>query len=105
MAFDAAAALSLLVDEEVSDELASLYVGRARELILNRRHPFSDDPTSEDWEPRYNRLSAEIAAFLYVRRDAEGQTAQRENGIYRAWESGGVPKQLLAEVVPIAAVP
>lgn len=108
--FDAVAALRLRIGDtqgEVGEDLASLLVEEARALILTKRHPFSDDPLAEAWESRYDHLLVEVAAFAWDKMGAEGQTASRENGIYRAWDQldAYVPSGLLARVVPIAAVP
>ena len=91
----------------VSDEECQLYVDRAKALILTRRRPYSDDPLSEPWEPRFDMLACEMAAAMWWKHGADGQTASRENGIYRAWDhlDAYVPSGLLQRVVPIAAVP
>ena len=108
--FDSESSVRLLIgdaDGEVSADLIDQLVADAQALILNRRHPYSDDPTSEEWEPRYDSLACQVAAFMWEKMGAEGQTASRENGIYRAWHADDayVPSGLLARVVPIAAVP
>lgn len=108
--FDYVATFRLLVDDaagEVTEEVARLYVERARALVLTRRHPYSEDPTAEPWEPRYDVLACEMAAAMWWKHGADGQTASRENGIYRAWDGldAYVPSGLLQRVVPIAAVP
>lgn len=93
--------------EEVPTALLELLVQDAMDLVLTRRHPFSDDPTGEAWEPRFDSLACHVAAFMWEKMGAEGQTASRENGIYRAWDQSDayVPAGLLSRVVPIAAVP
>ena len=95
------------VAHEVDPALVDVLVESARELVLTRRHPFSADPLAEPWEPRYDNLTCQIAAFMWEKMGAEGQTASRENGIYRAWnqDDAYVPAGLLRRVVPIAAVP
>ena len=108
--FDYVGAVRLLIGDagaEVPTDLLALLVADARDLILTRRHPFSTDPLAEPWEPRYDRLACDVAAFLWEKMGAEGQTASRENGIYRAWDHADayVPAGLLQRVVPIAAVP
>ena len=93
--------------DELPDTMATVYVDRAKALILTRRRPYSDDPLSEPWEPRYDMLACEMAAAMWWKHGADGQTASRENGIYRAWDhlDAYVPSGLLQRVVPIATVP
>ncbi len=107
--FDWVGRFRVLIDDtsaEVPDETCEEYVARARELVLTRRHPYSEDPLSEPWETRYNQLALEIAAAMWWKHGADGQTASRENGIYRAWDAADayVPSGLLQRIVPIAAV-
>lgn len=107
--FDYEGTVRLLIGDtrdEVDEELLGALVSDARDLILTRRHPFSEDPLAEAWEPRYDRLACDIAAFMWEKMGAEGQTASRENGIYRAWDAADayVPAGLLRRVTPIAAV-
>lgn len=107
--FDYEGTVRLLIGDgagDVPDELIDALVADARDLILTRRHPFSADPLAEEWEPRYDRLACDVAAFMWEKMGAEGQTASRENGIYRAWhkDDAYVPAGLLCRVVPIAAV-
>lgn len=92
--------------QEVPDEVCQSYIDGAKDLILTRRHPYSDDPLAEQWETRYDRLAVEMAAAMWWKHGADGQTASRENGIYRAWDPADayVPSGLLQRVVPIAAV-
>lgn len=109
-AFDYVGSVRLLIGDsqgKVGSDLLDLLVSRAKALILNRRHPYSDDPQAEPWESRYDHLVCEVAAYFWFKMGAEGQTASRENGIYRAWDQDDayVPSGLLCRVVPIAAVP
>ena len=100
-----AVAVFMLSTGEHSFELASQYIGRARAVILSQRYPYSSAPQDEPWDSRYDILSVEIAEVLWARRGAEGQVTHTENGIIRQWSSDAIPKQLLSQVVPIAAVP
>ncbi len=107
--FDYIGTIRLLTETDsadMPDDVATLYVERARCLILNRRHPFSADPMAEAWEARHDMLACEMAAAMWWKHGADGQTASRENGIYRAWDhlDAYVPSGLLQRVVPIAAV-
>lgn len=70
--------------------------------ILNQRYPF-DDSVSEV-PVKYEMTQVRIAAELYAKMGAEGQTSHGENGIIRAWESADVAQGLLDEIIPLAGV-
>lgn len=71
-------------------------------IINNVRYPFGDIP--EQIEPRYNDLQLRMAVELYSKSGAEGQTAHSENGVSRSYSSAWVSPELLAEIVPKAAI-
>lgn len=98
------AALQALIGEEVSAELASLYINRAKATIMLRRRPFAEyDATL--WESRYDQLAVKLADFMWKKRGAEGQIRHNENGIEREWQRGDVPWDMLSDVKPLAGVP
>lgn len=70
--------------------------------ILNQRYPYDDTVT--EVPERYQMLQIRIAAELYAKMGAEGETSHSSNGINRAWESSDVAKGLLEEVIPVAGV-
>lgn len=70
--------------------------------ILNQRFPFDDTVTFVPL--RYQDLQVRIAAELYAKMGAEGQTSHSENGISRVWESADIAQGLLNEIVPVAGV-
>lgn len=70
--------------------------------ILNQRYPFG--VTVSEVPARYESTQVRIAAELYAKMGAEGQTSHSENGIARAWESADVAQGLLNEVTPLAGV-
>ena len=71
--------------------------------ILDRRFPFGTELT----EPpaRYRNLQVQIAAELYAKLGAQGQTAHNENGINRTWASANISDALLSRIVPVVGVP
>lgn len=93
-----------LVGGDVDQDLLAAYLGSARSLVLLTRHPFSQDPDAERWEPRYDALQCDIAADLYSRRGAEGELSHSENGVDRTWASAGVSSHLLSRIVPLGRV-
>lgn len=72
--------------------------------IIARRFPFTADSVTEV-PARYQMLQVQIAAELYAKMGAEGQTAHSENGISRTWESADVARGLLEQIIPEACVP
>lgn len=70
--------------------------------IINQRYPFDD--TVVDVPVRYQDLQVRIAAELYAKLGAEGQTSHSENGIGRVWESADVAQSLLEEITPVVGV-
>ena len=71
----------------------------AASKIINRRYPYDDTVT--EVPARYKDLQIQIAAELYAKMGAEGQTSHSENGISRAWETADVSKSLLEDITPM----
>lgn len=90
--------LKTMVDE-TDNFVLNTYLELAGSIITNRCYPFeSDKPVPA----KYYHKQIEIAAYLVNKRGAEGQTAHKENGIDRTYESAGVPESMLKDVVPFA---
>lgn len=70
--------------------------------ILNHTYPY--DNTITDVPTRYHDLQVRIAAELYAKLGAEGQTTHSENGISRAWDSADIARGLLNEITPYVGV-
>lgn len=85
---------------DVTTGLASVYLNVARDKILSMRNPFSDDPSAEAWEPRYDTLQCEFAADMINRRGTEGEVTNVENGVTREFASDGISPSLARRVVP-----
>lgn len=105
MATELVTQLHTLVDETgnvPTDELLSLYLTFAADKIRSRAFPFGDG--TEEIPARYLSLQVEIAAFLYSKKGAEGETSHNENGISRTYGGADVPADMLAHIVPIAGV-
>ena len=99
------AQLHTLVDEvgnTPTDELLSLYLDNATEIILNRAFPFGTDLT--DVPTRYKGLKLDVAVCLYNKHGAEGELVHNENGINRTYSGADLPKELLTRIIPIAGV-
>lgn len=93
-------AMSLCGAGDADSALVSAYLKVARSAILERRNPFASGGLDELWEPRFDTLQCEMAAEMFARRGAEGETAHSENGISRTYGSASVSRHLLQRVTP-----
>lgn len=91
-----AALAATLAPDTDTDEVLDNVLADAEALILNRMYPFGY-PDETVVPARYERIQIQLAAELYSKRGAEGQTWHSENGISRSW-----PEQsaLLRRVTP-----
>ena len=91
-----AALASALAPDTDTDEVLDNVLADAEALILDRMYPFGY-PDETAVPRRYVRIQIRLAAELYSKRGAEGQTGHSENGISRTW-----PEQsaLLAKITP-----
>ena len=87
---------ALLAPDTDTDEVLDTMVILAEAEVLNKMYPFgySDDVTVP---ARYEMLQVQLAAELYTKRGAEGQTSHNENGIGRSWPEKSA---LLARIMP-----
>lgn len=90
-----ALATALLPDTDADDVLDSV-LEDAEALVLNRMYPFGY-PDGTVVPSRYERIQIQLAAELYSKRGAEGQTGHSENGISRSWPEKSA---LLNRVMP-----
>ena len=83
--------LKALVGEsdKTHDPALIVYLNLAKGEILRKAFPYDTAPS--DVPERYDTLQCEIAAYMWNKRGAEGQTSHSENGISRQYENGGVP--------------
>lgn len=87
---------------EASDTDIEELLDSAAAVINNRRYPFGDIP--DEIEKRYYDLQLRIAADLFSKEGAEGQTSHSENGVSRSYSSAWVSPELLDEIIPKAEV-
>lgn len=97
--------LHSIVDTDVvpTDDLLQMYLDTAAERIVAKAFPF--DVSVVDVPARYLPLQVDIAAFLYNKRGAEGESQHQENNINRTYTGADVPADMLKSVVPFAGVP
>lgn len=96
------AALKSLLGVTGEDDLLSTLLAIAESKVLDRAYPY--DPSVTEVPERYEYKQIEIAAYLYNKRGAEGQTAHNENGINRTYESADVPESLMRGITPFVGV-
>ena len=87
---------------ESEDSLLLMYLTDAERAILNRLYPMDDTPHTVP--VRYESRQVEIAAYLYNKRGAEGETSHDENGISRSYENGSIPTSMLSDIIPYGSV-
>ena len=95
--------LRLVVGADANDDaLLLMYLTDAERAILNRLYPMDDTPHTVP--VRYESRLIGIAAYLYNKRGAEGETSHDENGISRSYENGSIPTSMLSDIIPYGSV-
>ena len=89
---------TLIGVDDSEDDLLLTLLSLAEGKILERLYPY--DHSKETMPTRYAGKQIEIAAYLYNKQGAEGQTAHSENGISRTYESADVPESMLRGIAP-----
>lgn len=83
---------------ETDTALLSACLSMAGQKVLNKAYPFDD--TITEVPDKYGMVQVTIADYIYSKRGATGETAHKENGIDRTYESADVPPSMLKEVIP-----
>ena len=91
--------IQTMLGDEYDANLLSVYLLQAKQLILNKRFPYGEQPS--DVEPKYEQLQIELTIALFNERGAEGQKSHNENGVSRVWRS---KEEIMFDVVPLADV-
>ena len=93
--------LAVLISPDTAEtELLSALVEQAEGIVLNRRYPFGP-PEGATVPSAYEHIQMQIAVELFSKMGAEGQTAHKENGIDRSYESADISPSLLKRIVPV----
>lgn len=87
-----------MLGEEQNPVVLGIYLQQSKQLILNKRYPFGEQP--QEVEPRYEQLQIELAISLFNERGAEGQSSHNENGVSRSWRT---KDEIMNDVVPYAS--
>lgn len=95
--------LRVLIDDMNEKKgVLSAYLDMAGDKILNRMYPYKESYEGLSVPDRYVQVQLKCAAYLYLKRGAEGQIQHIENGIHRNFGSADIPDGMLAEIVPYA---
>lgn len=87
---------ALLAPDTDTEVVLDTMIALAEVEILNRMYPFGyEDGLTVPG--RYEMLQVQLAAEIYTKRGAEGQTNHSENGISRSWPEKSA---LLARIAP-----
>ena len=91
--------MQVMLDEQYPANVLNVYLRQAKQLILNKRFPFGDQPS--EVEAKYEQLQIELAISLFNERGAEGQSTHNENGVSRHWRT---KEEIMFDVVPCGSV-
>ena len=89
----------VMIGEDYPTDVLSVYLRQAKQLILNKRFPYGDQP--QEVEEKYEQLQIELAISLFNERGAEGQSTHNENGVSRHWRT---KEEIMFDVVPCVSV-
>lgn len=91
----------LISPDTASEPILSALMDQAEGIVLNRRHPFGP-PEGATVPAAYEHIQLQIAAELFSKMGAEGQTAHDENGVKRTYEAADVSPSLIRRITPLA---
>ena len=91
--------MQVMIGEEHPPKVLGIYLRQAKQLILNKRFPYDEQPS--EVEDKYEQLQIELAISLFNERGAEGQKSHNENGVSRTWRT---KEEIMHDVVPCASV-
>lgn len=90
------------ITDSTQDATLTVYLSLAASKVLRKAYPY--DGTKTEVPSQYADKQCEIAAYLFNKRGAEGETYHSENGINRSYENADVPESMLKSVVPFVEV-
>lgn len=90
----------LISPDTASDELLHYLLEQSEGICLNRRYPFGC-PEGTTLSALHEQIQLRVAAEIFSKMGAEGQTQHSENGVTRTWEAGDISWSLLRQIVPV----
>lgn len=95
--------LRTMIDDLDEDEgILSVYLELAGDKILNRMYPYKESYEGLSVPDRYASVQLKVAAYMYLKKGADGQIQHIEGQIHRNYGSADIPNDMLAEIVPYA---
>lgn len=79
---------------------ADIYLKHSKQVIMNTLYPYGY-PDGTEMPTKYESLQVRIAVYMVNKEGAEGESAHSEGGTSRTYEDSGIPKTMLAEIVPM----
>lgn len=96
--------LKVLTKSKDNEVVLSVYLDLAGEAIINKAYPYRRDDDEPAVPARYHRKQVEIAAYLYEKSGALGQSEHAENGVEIVYGGADIPDDMLHEIVPKVGV-
>lgn len=90
-------------DTEATDDVVTVYLSLAANIMLERLFPYDTDKAVSDIPARYDSIQCELAARLFLRRGGEGEISHEENGVNRQYKSVD-DEDILRRLTPFAKV-
>ena len=95
--------LKAIVGEDDDDDVLTVYLNLAGDVILRRLYPYGTEITQVP--SPYEVRQIEIASYLLNKRGAEGELTHSENGVNRTYADAEIPPSYLRGIVPFARTP
>ena len=87
--------------EDISDDVISAYLLKAKAAILNRRYIII--PKDYVFPTKYEITQCDLAVRYIKRRDIEGEISHNENGVIRSYNDTN-DEDLLSQILPVAVI-
>lgn len=87
---------------EANSDILSVYLTLAKCELIRKIYPYGNG--TEEIPPKYDGLHIQATEYMLNKRGAEGEIQHSENGLTRSYESGGLPKSILEQIVPMCGV-
>lgn len=94
--------LGKMCPDEPDEDILSIYLQMAGQVILNRMYPYMTEYDGIEVPERYTHVQIRVAVYLLNKRGAEGQIQHIENGIHRNYGDADVPDSMLRDIIPFA---
>ena len=90
----------MMGEDDTDPGILEVYLELARQAILNRMYPYTEDHGDLDVPERYTAIQLKTACYLLNKRGAEGEIQHIEGNIHRNYGSADIPDGMLKDIVP-----